>query len=97
MEFTIRRVKIKVDRKSKAIAITGTGEKLACDLDNSDIRGAPKASGCAGVGETYIWKRISKNFFVRNAMGMTVGRTFVSPQHMIAFTVDGRRADADIC
>ena len=54
IEFTVRQVRIKVDRKSKAVAIAGTGEKLACDLDNSDIRGAPKTSGCAGVGETYI-------------------------------------------
>ena len=44
MEFTIRRVKIKVDRKSKAIVVVGTGEKLACALGDSDIPGAPKSS-----------------------------------------------------
>ena len=101
IEFTVRRVRIKVDRKSKAVAIADTGEKLACDLDNSDIRGAPKTSGCAGVGETYIWDRISKDYcplhYVRSAMGITTGRTFVSPHLMIAFNVDGRRADVNTC
>ena len=101
MEFTIRRVKIKVDRKSKAIAVAGTGEKLACDLGNVDIPGAPSASGCAGVGETYVWKRIPKQYcplhYVQSAKGMMVGRTFVSPHLMIAFTVDGKRANADTC
>ena len=45
MEFTVRWVKIKVDRQSKAVAIAGTGEKLACDLDNSDIRAPRKHPG----------------------------------------------------
>ena len=55
IEFTIRRVTLRANRKSKVITMAGSGEKLACAIGESDIPGAPKSAGCAGVGQTFIW------------------------------------------
>ena len=55
IEFTIRWVTLRANRKSKVITMAGSGEKLACAIGESDIPGAPKSAGCAGVGQTFIW------------------------------------------
>ena len=80
LEFTVGRVKLKIDRKSKIIAVAGIGEKLACSLGDSDIPGVPKSAGCTGMGEPFTWPRVSKSYcplhFVRSAKGIMTGRMF---------------------
>ena len=55
IEFTLKRVTLKMDRKSRTITVAGSGEKLACKVGGSDVTGAPKTAGCAGVGQTFVW------------------------------------------
>ena len=55
LEFTLRRVKLKMDRKSRAITVAGSGEKLACQVGENSVTGNPKKAGCAGVGQTFVW------------------------------------------
>ena len=95
IKFTIRRITLKADRKSKVMTVAGSGKKLACALGESDIPGAPKSAGCAGVGQTFVWPQTTSSYcplhFVRSIKGILTRQTFVSPQHMVAFTVTGRR------
>merc|ERR1711994_713631 len=101
LEFTLKCVKLKMDRKSRAITVAGSGEKLACQVDQSSVTGNPKKAGCAGVGQTFVWDRADSSYcplhFVKRIKGFLSGQTFVSPQHMVAFTVTQRRADAVTC
>ena len=46
LEFTVRRITLKADCKSKTITVAGSGEQLACALGESDIPGMPKSAGC---------------------------------------------------
>ena len=62
LEFTIRRVKLKMDYKTKVITVAGSGEKLACAVGQSDIKSAPIFAGCSGVGETFLWLRLNKQY-----------------------------------
>ncbi|MEL7089161.1 MAG: hypothetical protein AAGL98_12085, partial [Planctomycetota bacterium] len=101
LEFTIRRVKLKMDRKSRTITVAGSGEKLACQVGDNSVTGNPKKAGCAGVGQTFVWDRADSSYcplhFVQRIKGFLSGQTFVSPQHMVSFTVTQRRADALTC
>ena len=101
LEFTLRRVKLKMDRKSRTITVAGSGEKLACQVGDNSVTGNPKKAGCAGVGQTFVWDRADSSYcplhFVQRIKGFLSGQTFVSPQHMVAFTVTQRRADAVTC
>ena len=101
IEFTLKRVKLKMDRKSRAITVAGSGEQLACRVGESDVTGAPKTAGCASVGQTFVWDRAASSYcplhFVQSIKGFLTGQTFVSPQNMISFSVTKRRADAVTC
>ena len=101
LEFTIRRVKLKMDYKTKVITVAGSGEKLDCAVGQSDIKSAPKFAGCSGVGETFLWPRLNKQYcplhFICSIKGILMGRTFTAKQHMVAFDVTNQRADANTC